>query len=65
MPARPLSRLITRRWKEKIAVVVLAFFFWNMIKQQIREPRARDYSDFIREHSIQNAAGLDKPSSGL
>lgn len=53
-----LSLRLTRHWKEKFAALVLAFFFWNMVKQQIRTmPRNRD-TDMIRDHSIQDAAGF-------
>ncbi|MDB6137834.1 MAG: hypothetical protein JWO94_906 [Verrucomicrobiaceae bacterium] len=50
---------LTRHWREKILAVVIATLFWNMIKQQIR-PTRNSQRDFIEEHSLGNAAGIEQ-----
>jgi len=54
---------MTRHWRAKMLAVVVAFFFWNMVKQQIRPSTARQ-RDFIEEHSLGNAAGIGQTRSG-
>ncbi len=52
--------MMTRHWREKMLAVVVAFFFWNMVKQQIRPSMTRQ-RDFLEEHSLGNAAGIGQP----
>lgn len=60
---REFRAMTTRHWREKMLAVVVAFFFWNMVKQQIRTPNTRQ-RDFIEEHSLGNAAGIAPPRAG-
>lgn len=52
-----LKLACTRRWKEKLAALVLAFFFWNMVKQQIH-PTSKKQQDFIEQHGLKEQSGL-------
>ena len=61
--AQEFRGVMTRHWRAKMLAVVVAFFFWNMVKQQIRPSTARQ-RDFIEEHSLGNAAGIGQTRSG-
>lgn len=52
-----LQALIRRHWKVKLLAVVLAFFFWNMVKTQIH-PEPRTKQEFIQEHGLKGATEL-------
>jgi hypothetical protein len=55
--ARELRQSFSHNWKEKLGALVLAFFFWNMLKQKIDVPVRQQ--EFIQQHSVQGAAGLE------
>jgi hypothetical protein len=54
---REAKEMFTRHWREKLLAGILAFFFWNMIKQQIR-PMSGMPPDFVQQHGLQGATGL-------
>jgi len=55
--AQEFKAALTRRWMEKLAALVLAFFFWNMIKQQIH-PTFKKQLDFVEQHGLKEQSGL-------
>lgn len=52
-----LRLMLTHRWKEKLVALILAFFFWNMVKAQIHPPIRRN-QDFIEQHGLKGATEL-------
>ncbi len=46
-----------RHWREKMVALVLAFFFWNMVKQRVH-PVGQAQRDFIRQHGLMEQSGL-------
>ena len=55
--AQELRAILSRHWKEKMAAVVLAFFFWNLVKQRVH-PASQTQRDFIRQHGLLEQSGL-------
>jgi diadenylate cyclase len=55
--AQELQSLIRRHWKEKLLALVLAFFFWNMVKAKIH-PMGKAKQDFIQQHGLKGATEL-------
>lgn len=57
--AREIRGVFTRNWREKILAVVIAFFFWHMVKQQTR-PLRSSQDEFLELHSLGKAAGIEQ-----
>jgi hypothetical protein len=55
--ARELKLMFTRRWKEKLAALLLAYFFWNMVRERIY-PSFKQQQDFIEQHGLKEQSGL-------
>ena len=55
--AQECRNIFFRRWKEKMVALVLAFFFWNMVKQRVH-PAGQTQRDFIRQHGLLEQSGL-------
>jgi diadenylate cyclase len=55
--AQELQSLVRRHWKEKLLALVLAFFFWNMVKAKIH-PMGKAKQDFIQQHGLKGATEL-------
>ncbi len=53
--------MTTRNWRAKLLAVVVAFFFWNMIKQQTRPQAMREREQLLEEHSLGSATGFTPP----
>ena len=51
------SAVFTRNWREKAVAVVIAFFFWYMVKQQMH-PVVKQDQTFIEEHGLHGQSGL-------
>jgi hypothetical protein len=51
------SAVFTRNWREKAVAIVIAFFFWYMVKQQIH-PGFKQDQTFIEEHGLRERSGL-------
>jgi hypothetical protein len=55
--AHELKLACTRRWKEKLVALLLAFFFWNVIRERINPPTKRQ-QDFLQQHGLKEQSGL-------
>lgn len=52
-----LKLACTRRWKEKLVALLLAFFFWNVIRERIN-PQVVRQREFIQQHGLKEQSGL-------
>ena len=51
-----VSASLTRNWLEKSVAVVIAFFFWKMVKQQIHPVSTQQ--ELIEEHGLRERSSL-------
>lgn len=54
---REFRGILFRHWKEKAVALLLAFLFWNMVKQRVH-PASQVQRDFIRQHGLLEQSGL-------
>lgn len=55
--AREFKQMLSRRWKEKLLALLLAYFFWNIVRERI-QPTFKKQQDFIEQHGLKEQSGL-------
>ncbi len=55
---RKIREIIFSNWREKLVALVIAFFFWYLVRAQIRETALRYRPDFDTPRSLRSDVEL-------